>query len=293
MPLLFLWVLVAIAQNEPAPPAFEAASLKPVAPGRTALRHLSGGPGTSSPGQLTGVATLKGLLMQAYGLKDYQILGPSWIETDRFEVAAKIPAGANQAQVAGMLQLLLAQRFRLAVRRETRELSVYALVVAKDGPRLARSSEPGEAPANVVPRIVKGPDGLPDLAPGSKTPRSYEVALSGPDGILYKLWARHQTMQQLADMLSTQLNRAVVDATSLLGQYDFTLAWTVESAGGFVPRTGPPPDQIEAGGASVLSGPDLSLFTSLPSQLGLKLDPQKAPLELLIVEKAERVPIEN
>jgi len=265
---------------------------------------LRGGPGTTSPGQLSGTATLTTLLMRAYDLKDYQILGPGWIGSERYEIVAKIPAGSGKEQVPAMLQRLLAERFHLTARRSTRQLPGYALVVGKNGPKLREAATPNEDPATMepadgiltgkaVPRLLKGPDGAPDLAPGSKVPRSYEAVVAGSDGILYKLWAQRETMQQLADRLSSQLDRAVVDMTGLKKEYDFTLTWITASAAGGVPRTYPPPDEIETTGASVGGDSGPSLFTALQEQLDLRLESRKVALQVLVVDSAEKKPVEN
>jgi len=288
-----VWVLmlacVAMGQT------FEAASVKPV--GNARVRPLHGGPGTNSPGELNGAATLKALLMRVYDLKDYQMVGPGWIDSERYEIAAKIPAGAAKADVARMLQALLAERFHLEVRRETRELPMYLLTVAKGGPKFRESKAaaeetPAERPA--APRMTRGADGLPDLAPGSDVPRSYEIVLAGSDGIVYKRWARRESMGDLADRLSAVLNRAVIDRTGLTGPYDFTLVWGLESAAGVIPRTGPPPDAIESQPTSaVLTDPGLSLFNAVKEQLGLTLQPGKGPVEMLTVTRADKVPTGN
>jgi len=293
--LLLLAACAASTQSDAGRPSFEAASLRPVKPGRGGSGPLRGGPGTASPGQLSGAATLRALLMRANGLKDYQIAGPAWMDTDRYEIAAKIPAGAGEAQVSLMLQSLIAERFHLASRRETRMLPVYMMVAAKNGPKLKESAPPGDGDAApfAAPRLAKGADGLPDLPPGTTLGRSYEVVLAGSDGIVYKLWARGEAMPQLADRLSAVLNRPVIDRTRLEGRYDFTLAWSIESAGGFVARKGPPPDEIESSSAPVLSDPGLSIFTALPAQLGLRLESGRAPIQMLIVTAAERNPARN
>lgn len=259
---------------------------------------MRGGPGTGSPGQLTGIVTLKTLLMRAYDVKGYQIAGPAWIETERYELAAKIPAGAGKPEVARMLQNLLEARFHLSARREKRQLPLYALMVAKNGPKFRESSDrgshadPGDVPAR-GPKWIAGADGMPELAPGSDVPRTYEIIVGGPDGLLHKLWGRGEKMQQFADRLSSQLNRAVVDRTGLSGSYDFALSWTAESAGGIVPRTDPPPDEIEMHNSPVLSDPGLSLFTALPAQMGLRLEQTKGPLETLVIDRADKVPVAN
>ncbi|HLH19483.1 MAG TPA: TIGR03435 family protein [Bryobacteraceae bacterium] len=291
--LLLAIAFACFTQERPGAPAFEAASLKAVAPGRTGLPQLHGGPGTGSPGQLSGAATLKALVMRAYGVKEYQVSGPGWMDTQRYEIAAKVPAGATGQQVAAMLRTLLAARLRMEVRLETRELPIYSLVVAKNGPKLAKSAGDSAASGDPAPRLVAGADGLPDLPPGAHVPRSYEVVVAGPDGILYKLWARRESMEQLADRLNAVVNRAVVDRTGLAGLYDFTLAWSLESAGGMIPRNGPPPDAIESRAAPVLSDPGLSMFNALPSQLGLRLEPGKGRVEMVVVTRADRLPAEN
>jgi uncharacterized protein (TIGR03435 family) len=273
---------------------FEVASVKPV--GQERIRPLHGGPGTSSPGELSGGATLRTLIMRAYGLKDYQIAGPAWMDSDRYRVAARIPAGADRPAVGRMLQALLTERFHLETRRERREMRVYSLTVAKNGPKLresgaARDENAAEGP--VAPKMVRGTDGLPDLQPGTDVPRSFEIVMAGSDGILYKLWARRESMADLADRLTAALSRAVVDRTGLGQEYDFTLTWSVESAGGVIPRTGPPPDEIESHGTPVLTDPGLSVFSAVREQLGLALRPGKAEVEVLVVTRAQRVPVGN
>ena len=288
--MLWLSVSALLAQSRM---SFEAASVKRAEQGRSGMGPLRGGPGTNSPGQLSGTASLKALLMRAYELKDYQVAGPGWMDSERYEIAAKIPEGAGKQDVPPMLQALLAERFHLAVHRETRELPIYALVVAKNGPKFQESPAERSAAAD-LPKLTKGADGFPDLPKGADVPRSYEVVVGGSDGLMYKLWARRESMPQLADRLSSQLNRAVVDRTELAGEYDFALAWTMEGAGGVVPRTNPPPDEIDMHSTTVLSGATgLSLFTALPEQLGLRLESRKGPLEMLIVDRVEKTPTAN
>ena len=295
------WILLslnlAVAQNTGIRPAFEAASVKAVA-GGGGLGSLRGGPGTNSPGQLTGVATLKLLLMRAYDLKEYQIAGPAWIESSRYQIQAKLPAGAERAQVGTMLQSLLAERFGLAAHQETRQLAAYELTVAKAGPKL-KPSRPLEQISKeetgtvASPKFVKGEEGLPELPPGADLSRTYAIVLTGPDGLLYKVWGRHETMSQLADRLTAQLDRPVVDATNLKGEYDFTLTWAVESTGGVVPRTGPPPDQIETGASPVLSPSSLPIFAALEKQLGLRLQQKRHAVTVLVIDRVNAKPTEN
>lgn len=235
--------------------------------------------------------------MRAFQLKDYQIGGPAWMASERYEIAAKIPAGATRAQVSLMWQSLLADRFGLVAHRETREFAQYALAVAKSGPKLKasdkKSADDADTPQFFSPKFTKGGDGFPDIASGEELPRSYEMVVGGSDGLMYKLWARRETMEQLADRLSALLNRPVVDTTGLKDTYDFALTWTMENGGAGIPRTGPPPDQIDMHSGPILSDPGLSIFTALPAQLGLRLEQRRGPLEMLLVDKAEKVPTGN
>jgi len=178
-------------------------------------------------------------------------------------------------------------------------------VAGKNGPKLKESpaanqeaaetaaADDGTLAPGTAPKLTTGLDGFPGLAPGGDVPRSYEAVVSGSDGILYKLWARRETMQQLAERLSGQLDRAVLDMTELKGQYDFALAWTIDSAGGMAPRTYPPPDRIERSNTPVTSGPGLSILTAVQEQLGLRLEPGKGPLEMLIVDQVRKIPTGN
>jgi uncharacterized protein (TIGR03435 family) len=216
------------------------------------------------------------------------------MSSERYEIAAKIPAGASEGQVSLMLQSLLTERFRLVAHRESKVLPRYAMVVGKNGPRFKQSTPDDKISARVaVPKLITGADGSPDMPPGADVPRSYEVVVGGSDGVLHKLWARRETMQQLAERLSGQLDRAVIDMTELKGQYDFALAWTMENAGGGVPRTDPPPDQIEIHSTPVISDLGLSLFTAIQAQLGSRLEQRRGPLKMLIVDRVEKTPSGN
>ena len=276
-------------------PSFEAASVKPMQSGRGRVSPLHGGPGTDAPGQLTGAATFKALLIRAYELKEYQISGPAWMDSERYEIAAKIPAGVSQAIVARMLQTLLAERFHLTTHREKRELPVYALRPAKGGPKIKESAppDPNAAGKPAAPKFTMGADGFPEILAGSDVPRTYEAVVSGTDGIMYKVWARRETMQQLADYLSARVERPVLDLTDLRDQYDFSLAFAVESAGGIIPRAGPPPDMIESHRTPVMPEGGLPIFSAVQVQLGLRLEPRKGAVEMLIVDRVEKTPAEN
>jgi uncharacterized protein (TIGR03435 family) len=324
----------AFAQNPEGAPEFEVASVKPAAPpteGRFRV-GMSGGPGSADPGQLTYTnVTLKNVLMNAYGVKGYQISGPSWLDSERYDIAAKIPKGATKEQFMLMLQNLLAERFKLTLHREKKDLPMYALVVGKSGPKMKESVDgpspgdgaapgsggapggatggatgvvpapppppPGGAPGNLaMGRITMGSDGFPKLPPGAGRGGLMMMMMNGR----FRMAANQQSMSGLTEMLGNQLGRPVVDMTGLTAKYDFTLDFAPEPGQRMMGPMGampppPPPPSVE-GGAPVASAPDSqgpSLFTAVQEQLGLKLEPKKGPVDLLVIDHLEKVPTEN
>ena len=259
-----------------AAPAFEVASIKPNHGDDSRVMFR----GTPDGFTATGVSA-KLLIEFAYNVKDFQVSGaPGWTESERYDIDAKMDEATIEAlkkltpeqvpeQRRLMLQSLLADRFKLKVSHSSRELPIYALVVAKNGPKLTQSADTGGGPG------AGGPD-------GAKARMTMNIG--GGD-----ITASAMTMTNLADQLGRQLGRKVVDKTGLQGRYDFTLHWTPE-------RPAPTPGGAADGGpASAAPPPDSSapsLFTALQEQLGLKLESQKGPVETLIVDSVEK-PSEN
>jgi uncharacterized protein (TIGR03435 family) len=301
LPILLLASGFALAQSESGPTAFEVASVKPAEPPAAGRRFtpLDGGPGTKSPTRLTGTASMKSLLMRAYGVKNYQISGPAWMETELYDIAAKIPPGATKEQVAVMVQNLLTERFHLAVHRETKELPMYALLVGKNGPKLkesdaAAAAEDEKAAAEGAlprPRVTMGADGFPQIPADAKMPGSFALTLAGGEFTRTKLFARHQTMEELADLIGGYVNRPVKNLTELQGQYDFTLAFESEPLPLAVAArpTGASPDAAPPAPAE----PGPTIFAAIQEQLGLRLEQRRGPVEMLIVDRLEKVPTEN
>jgi uncharacterized protein (TIGR03435 family) len=267
-------------------PAFEVATVKPAAPqevGRVVMR-MGGDP---SRVNYTNVS-LKDVLARAYNLKPYQVSGPSWINTERYDITAKVPDGVPKEQIPLMLQALLADRFKMTVHKESKEESVYALVVGKNGPKLKKSEMGDEAP----PKTIDLPTGEKFAAPRG----GMMIATNGTGGA--QLQANRTTIAQFSDMLSRFMDRPVMDMTGIEGNYDIALDVSMEDLAGMnkmapaaaVMRGGP------AGGGDHGPAPDSapasSIFTSV-QQLGLKLEPRKAPVERIVVDKGERVPTEN
>lgn len=171
--------------------SFEAASIKPVKTSIKDHKEMA-----VNPGRITYTnVSLQDCIQAAYGVRAHQISGPGWLDTERYEIVAKGAGGAAEPELMRMLQSLLAERFQLTLHRETKELSVYALTVAKGGPKL-QEGDPKS------PRSVNF--GVP---PGAFSFHNYPMAA-------------------LAEQLSSrlfQLERPVVDQTGLSGAYNFTL----------------------------------------------------------------------
>jgi uncharacterized protein (TIGR03435 family) len=212
--------------------------------------------------------TLKMLIRNAYGIKLFQISGgPDWIGSDLFDIDAAM-GSATRDQMNLMLQSLLAERFQLVTRRETKEMPAYALVVAKDGPRFKESNESD-------PNII-------DLAARGMPARGRPPVTVIRRGLIH---AQEATMTGLAFQLSEILGRMVVDNTGLTPKYDLKIVWQPDAkqiANFDAMRVAegmgaPAPDPL---------GP--SLFTALQEQLGLRLESEMGPVEMLVIERIER-----
>jgi uncharacterized protein (TIGR03435 family) len=227
-----------------APPAFDVASIQPAEPGGTIAIRRSG------HHLITVNTSLESLIGWAYDLHTDRIYGkPKGLDTGRYDITANAPEDAWAAapspgqptRLQQMMQALLAERFKLAVHRETRDLAMYALTVAKGG-------------AKVTTREHTGPMGQsPFGMPGRGVLVGTEVSA-----------------EMLAKVLANQLGRSVKDETGLEGVFDFKLEWS--------------PDQATDGA---------SLFTAIQEQLGLKLEPRRGPVEVLVIDRIETTPTGN
>jgi uncharacterized protein (TIGR03435 family) len=276
LPLLF--VSGCLAQT------FEAASVKVSgAPaGARPITTIKGGPGTADPGQITwSNLPMRAILLRAYGIRNYQLVAPKWVDTEQYNITAKIPAGATAEQFRAMLRSLLAERFKLAAREETREGPAYAMLAGKNGTKLHESKQTAvpetPAPAEESGRRIHLENGFPTLPPG---PGMKSLMLNGS----VRMTAQAQDMAHLAETLSVQLDRDVEDLTGLKGLYDFHLSYTPESVLANLPA-GPDGSRPDTLGTDV--------FTSLGDQLGLKLESRKGPVKMVYVNGMEKVPSEN
>jgi uncharacterized protein (TIGR03435 family) len=205
--------------------------------------------------------TLKYCLAFAYRLKEYQVSGPPWIGELRFDIVAKAPDGTRHDQLPEMVKALLAERFRLETHQEKKEFSVYALMVGKSGPKLKESPPAGE--------------GAPEGA-------SFGMSMNGSVG---KLEVRRATMTALASTLPRLVGKPVVNLTGLEGRYDFELEFSREDLSGYVL---PSPEGV----IPTASEGGVSLFVSI-QRLGLRMEPQKQPLDTIVVDRGEKTPTEN
>jgi uncharacterized protein (TIGR03435 family) len=276
----------------PAKEEFEVATVRPSAPPTgTILVGMGGGPGTPDPSRITySYLSLKTLLMNAYDAKDEQISGPSWLDTERYDIVATVRPGATKEQAKQMLQNLLTERFKLTLRRETRELPLFELVVANGGPKLKESvASPGapqddEPPPPGPPPVDK--NGVPQLPAGRRG--MMMTILSGR----LRLSGRSMPISDLVDMLGNQSGRPIIDKTGLTGKYDFDLEFAPEGTMGPLGLPFPPRQPGAQADDSQADAPP-ALVTAVRDQLGLKLEPKKGPFEILVIDHAEKTPTEN
>lgn len=268
--MLLVPVLGLNAQNVSNLPAFEVASVKLNKSGRGPA-----GPPMQPGGRFTlPNQTLRTLVRNAYGLQDVQISGgPSWINTDRFDITAKAEGNPPTPQMWLMVRTLLQERFKLRVHTETRELPIYALVMARSDRRLG---------SQLRSRPEGGCDSRPQaVLPDSKSPNQCGRLGAG----LGSLNFRGVTMEAVAKLgLGPRVDRLVFDRTGLSGIFDVDLEWTPE-AEPFVSAAALPPG-LPVPPPPSTSGP--SLFTALQEQLGLKLESARGRGEVLVIDSVER-----
>jgi len=279
--------LAALGQTSP-PAQFEVASVRPSPPGAIGQIRL----GLQVDGSQVRVNRfpLRDCLAIAFKLKRYQVTGPDWLETERFDIIAKLPEGAPRDQVQPMLQALLLDRFQMKTHHETKDFPVYALVIAKGGLKVK------ELPPD--PESDKG-DGDKGNVNVSATGGRGGTVVSYGKGAYFsfgnnKFEAKKMQMTSVADVLSRFTDKPVVDMTGLKGRYDFALEFTQEDFRAMMIRAALasgvalPPEAMQA--LEAASGD--SLFTALQA-VGLRLDSRKAPLDVLVVDHAEKAPTEN
>jgi uncharacterized protein (TIGR03435 family) len=273
-------------QTSPARPEFEVASIKPSA---APVGQVNVGVQIDGAQVHFSYLSLKDYIRMAYRVKEYQVVGPDWL-SERFEIAAKLPADAKREQVADMMQALLVDRFQLKMHRDSKEFPVYGLVVGKGGLKMNESavdSNAAETPGGAGAVNVTATGGRGGVSVNLGNGSYYSFANN-------RFEAKKLTMAALAESLTRYLDRPVVDMTELKGSYDFTLEFSPEDYRAMLIRSAVsagvvlPPEALRA-----LDGvSDNSLFTSVQA-LGLKLEQRKAPLEVLVIDHLEKAPAAN
>jgi uncharacterized protein (TIGR03435 family) len=234
-------------------PTFDVASVKasqPATGGEQRRReNIQVSPGTVTMRNVN----LKTCIRWAYHVTEYQVTGPAWLDSERYEITGKAAGPATEDQLRLMMLAMLQERFKLALHRQTKDFSVYVLVAGKNGPKVHESTTEGET---------------------SIETNQKQMSVS----------VQRAPVSQLVEMLSNVLRAPVIDMTGLKGRYDVAVNVTKYAA------------DMAAQGKSVEATPmdPLALIAMvLQGELGLKLEAKKMPLDLLIVDHAEKAPVEN
>ena len=275
----------AVAQTAPPRLEFEVASIKPSPP--PAAGQVLAGIKIDGAQLHSRSLALRDYIQSAYKVKNYQVEGPAWLGSERYEIDAKLPAGATREQVPEMLQSLFADRFELKVHRETKDFPVYGLVVAKGGLKIEEIPiDMDEIKKGNVDVAATAGAGGTNVALGHGA--SFSINANGTIGGV-KL-----TMQMLADLLARFTDKPVVDMTDRKGGFTFTLTFTPEEFRAMMIRAAIaagqplPPEALR-----LLDGVgDDSLVSALES-IGLRLENRKAPLEVLVVDHILKAPTAN
>jgi uncharacterized protein (TIGR03435 family) len=255
-----------------------------------------------------GFSSLADLIRIAYRVKTYQVQGPDWMAQQRFEIQAKIPDGVSEDKVPEMLQSLLAERFKLTIHRDKKELPVYALIVGKSGPKLTEASAKPDDPIPDSPgrgmtigtekgqmKIVQDGKGGAVMQGAGQAGTTRIAMVNGA----VHLEMTKVTLASLADTLAPLVDRPVLDLTELKGTYQMALDLPIEdlqilaqkqAATLGIPSPSPPPS---ANPADLASTPGGSAIFSAIEKLGLKLDARKAPVETIVVDHLEKTPTAN
>jgi uncharacterized protein (TIGR03435 family) len=255
---------------------------------------------------------LNQLIAYAYKARSYEISGPDWLVTDRFDIVARLPDGASKDDVPAMLRALLEDRFKLTAHRAMQEQPVMGLVVAKGGPKLKPSTgtpEPLDETAPLKPgesmldtpsgpmRLTKNPDGSTTYNMGARG--SFTLKFDG-ESLSMHMQASSLSMNGFAMMMTTLGGgdgRQIVDQTGLTGLYetavDFSLMDLLASLRdqGINLPSGPPGGGPPAGGASDPGGG--ATVSAALEKLGLKLEKTRATVDRIVVDHVEKTPTEN
>jgi uncharacterized protein (TIGR03435 family) len=266
-----LAILLALCVRYSCGQEFDVVSIRPSAPPSSQRIRVAfeGGPGTADPARFScRNCSLSLLVMRAYEIEYHQVAGLN-SRTALYDIAANVPEGATKGQFRVMLQKLLSNRFKMSLHREMKQMQAYELVVGKNGPKMKESVPEvtvQEATVSNSSRIVLDPEGFPTLPTG----QSGYTSVNGRA----RMQVFNETMDQLASRISNQLDMPVINATGLAGGYDFGLYWAGRSVD-----------------ATDDAGPNI--FSAVESQLGLRLQPRKAAVTIIMIDHVDRTPTEN
>jgi uncharacterized protein (TIGR03435 family) len=302
--------------------AFEVASIKP-APPIEPMKIMAGkahiGMSVDAARVDIGSLSLADLIRIAYKIKPYQLSGPEWMSSLRFDVLAKMPEGASKEQVPEMLQGLLADRFKLTVHHDSKEHSVFALVVGKNGsklkeaepdPHTASAEESNPAPSKPGAVVIGTGEGQVRVTPNTDGKGATmaggqfgQMKVSMIEGGMMRMEFAKLGMSELADMLSRFTDRPVIDMTELKGKYQVSMDLSMEEmrnvaraaaaqAGIAVPGPMGGGDMPKSP-ADAASTPSGNSVLGAVQQMGLKLEQRKLPVETVVVDHLEKTPTEN
>ena len=286
---VLLCVAAAFAQTPRS--EFEVASIKPTPPLTAGSDRMNIGIHLDGAQVHIGAFSVKDYLLMAFNIKIYQLEGPDWISSTRFDIDAKIPAGVEKPDIAGMVRSLFEDRFGMKTHRSSKDLPVYALVVAPDGLKMQKSQvDPSDPPF----MAGTGGDGVDVKASGGRE----GVNLNYGHGTTFsfannKIEAHRLVMPLFADILGRFTDRPIVDMTKLTDAYDITVDLSQEDYMGMLIRSAVnagvtlPPEALR-----MMNNTDDTLMMAL-RRLGLKLENRKAPVETVVVDEMRKTPSEN
>jgi uncharacterized protein (TIGR03435 family) len=263
----FVAIVSGVVAQGPPKEEFEVVAIRPFdqGPGPGFPVNVKGGPGTDDPTRMTFTNySLANLIVLAYSIKYYQLTAPDWMNNKegRFNFEARVRPGATKEQAMEMIKNMLADRFKLVLHRETKELPVQVITIAKGGPKLKEASDdPATRP--MIGKVI--------------------MARTGSQ----RVTAKGKTIEDLADSLTTR-SVTFVDKTGLTKKYDFVLEYAASTV---------TVDSLRSQGLPAPADGALPDFPELPKaiqeQLGLRIDAGKAPIETFTVENVSKTPTDN
>jgi uncharacterized protein (TIGR03435 family) len=283
-PIILALLIVPLGRSQPqaaATSAFQIASVTVASPSERPT--VRGGPGTDDPAQFTCTnLSLRVLVLMAWDLKLlYRLSGPLSMDESHYDITAKIAPGTSKETFNLTLQHLLAERIGLVVHHEGQDQTVYELVISKSGLKMHEAqpapagrspADPSPSPDGYPPTLIRDNDGNLQLPPGH--PMVFVTSSSG--GL--RLMARMQGMPEVVGALEGRAGHPIIDKTGLTGKYDYTLEFA--------------PDMATVHSINQASS-TAPFFDAVEQQLGLKLEPKKAPVDVLIVDRFNKVPTEH